>query len=234
MHDLSQLKIWAEAFRHNILALTNDLSLKDGRILDELLQCKCLTQDECDRVKERGTDSNQIRLLIVLIKDSSPVIVTKFLDILSAESAYTHLSECIHSTFEGLKETKMPRECVICFIQARVQLLDISDYLWQHDMISEMLYSDIVRYSHEGHVQKSLWKDIISYLNQHDDTEHVLNVLMAALGEKYDHIKVYLKDFPKKSLLKCVCCNRRGRKPYTAVNIVDTCSEGSTTSSRVN
>ena len=230
IHDLSPLAVWEEAIRQNIINIVRDLTPSD--ILDELYEQQCLTKDDMDTIKTRQTEDCKIRTLIVRIVNNSPEIVNKFINILAKKEAYQHLAKSIRETYEYVRVSKLQRECVICYIQSRVQLVDVADHLWQQKIIPFSMYTEIVNSSYLNDTSKSLWGKVLRLVNENKKREHARLVFERVVGNKYAHIKQYLKKLPKKQPLQCVCCKRRKLRLRRLVDILESCSEVSTTSSR--
>lgn len=231
MHDLSPMQDLSEALRQNIIDITENLSMRDGHALDLLFSKGCLSKNDCDRINARDTEQNQIRMLIVLIKDSSPEKIELFLDFLKSDPGYEHLYTKIIKSKTTIANSSKTPICLICFMKERVDLIDIADHLWKDKVISGTLYSDIVAHSTKCGMRQVFWPMVFECLNKYDDKENTVIVLEKALSGKHSHILQWLKDLPKHKPFQCCCIRRRKKKPRKDV-LRDTESEISTTSSK--
>lgn len=213
------------------LSISNfiDLYLPQDGLLDQLHELECLTEYEYNQIRAKPTSTDQVRLLIVRIKDSCPEIVDKFLKALKGNTNYNPLYTKVMRDLKEIEQKKSTAICVICYMMNSVYIPEIADFLWKENLISSPLYSDIVAQAPEVKSRQLVWDHIFDTLGKLKNRQLSIELLKEALGAKYSHIAEYLDHLPEHSPFSCCCCKRRPLRPRKDF-IRDSQSEYSTTS----
>lgn len=224
-NDVSQMQKFGDALKKNIELFKDNLCLSSDGLLDELLQSECLSQYEFEQIRSKTTNTEQVRMLIVRIKDSCPKIVETFLAILQKSPVYNHLYTKVKKDLESVERLETRATCVICYIMNCVYIPDIADFLWTENIISSPLYSDIVDQAPEVRSRHLVWLHIFENLHSLKDRKESVGLLKNALGEKYSHIAEHLDQLPSQSPFRCCCCKRRKLRPRSEVICESECSD---------
>lgn len=234
VNDMSEITKITEAIRMNVIDITESLSLDGGTFLDKLYQHGHLTHRDCQLISSRQTTVDKIRMLIIILKSSSPDVFKGFMSILESTPANNHLYEKIKKSLTEYQSPKTSAVCVICLMTNSVSESHVADLLWHEGILPNHLYDEIYFREQFGFFQRgSLWFEILNSLIKLD-MEVAVDVMRRALGKKYSHIGDMLQKMPRKSPFQCCCCKRRQKKAKLSDPrlSVDSPSEFSTTSSR--
>lgn len=227
--DMSKLLELQEALRRNMQLFYKDLDMNDIEFLDKLYEKECLTETEYEDIRSRKRNTDKSRLLFVKIKDSDPIIIESFLEILELTKAYNHLSIKVKETLQKIRaEDKNVIKCVICVIRECVDIHDVVDHLYKEEIISGCLYTDIAEEENLHGLRHYIWEKIFSALEE--DKTNGIKILKESLGVKYRHISTMLETIPSKDSLKCRCTKRRSLRTRPPEDAYASSTDVSTTS----
>ena len=232
VNDVSRMQSFGDALRQNIQLFQENLTLSSDGLLDVLLSNGCLNSSDYDQIRAKQTNTEQVRLLIVRIKDSCPESTDKFMVALKQNVAYTHLFNKMENDLSDIVNTKRNVICVICYMVATVLIDHVVDVLWQEGVIPDGMYSDLATHAPDLKKGELIWEHILLTLSVFESVDAAIDVLKRALDKKYSHIAFYLDKLPKQNPFGCCCCNRRKLRPRAAY-IRDSLSEISTTSTPI-
>lgn len=142
------------------------------------------------------------------MKARPPEVIVKFLDIVGKN--HPELPKCVYDSAETIEKENIQRpKCVICVIEASVDLKDIGDYLWESGIISDAIYDDICECEHFHTYRQLLWRNVLNTINNSEYLTEAKGILVKSLTSKYDHLIGLLEEIPEKQPLTCYCRIKR-------------------------
>lgn len=231
--DVSKLLHLPQALQKNINKFVDQLLVRSTSIPDDLIAEDCLSENECEVIRDKPSPKDQARMLIRKIQNRGPLVITKFLEIVGKN--HPELQQEVNSTLEKLvNEHKNKPMCVICVMKQTVDLKDIGDSLWSENIISNDVHGDIYDNPSVHNSRQIYWDHITNSVNSFEDPGVAFDILKRALEAKYKHIVEYLNQTSDKPPLSCFCCKpRRIRQRDRVLSDSGSQTEYSTTSSRI-
>ncbi|KAL3877100.1 hypothetical protein ACJMK2_034855 [Sinanodonta woodiana] len=192
-----------EVLRENISKFVNNLYINDMSLADELLENGCLTEDEYSILETKPSPNDKVRYLIRTMKRRAPKKIAKFVEILGKD--YPYLKDAVElSCIQKAKEKKVKGMCLYCKIKNSVDLRDIMDDLWRHNIIDDDLYDNIIDCNPLFINQSSFWERIFIHLNTSSVRVVAKGILIKSLESKYEHISKEMKGYEEETLI-CQC-----------------------------
>ncbi|XP_046379027.2 uncharacterized protein LOC124150886 [Haliotis rufescens] len=164
--------------RQNHLMLINNLDLKNGLLIDKLVQDDVLFQSDEETIRSHSTRKCQVRELVSRINRCDSDQFLKFKNHLSSE--YPHL-ECLSSA-EDKEKKKFREKCVVCNLTKIVDVHDIVDHMYQQKCIDSCTYETIWRRD----VSQAGWCRLLKGVTRSDSK--CTEALVAALSRKYPEL----------------------------------------------
>ncbi|XP_067672180.1 uncharacterized protein [Haliotis asinina] len=186
--------------RHNHLMLVSNLDLKNGLLIDRLVQDDVLFQSDEETIRSHSIRKCQVRELVSRINRCDSDQFMKFKEHLKAE--YPHLN-CRPST-ENNVETKIKENCVVCNLTDTVDVRDIVDHLYQQNCVDLCTYEAVWRNDNSEVGWRRLLKGMAG------NGSKCTSAMVSALSRKYPLLSQYVAC-AEGDVLTC-CCKQKKHK----------------------
>lgn len=191
-----------------------NLPFKECELADEVVKRGCITEDECNDIRQVSDRKTQVRNLLLLVKNRSYKTMENFL-----EAAKTHCPSIVEDIWDiycklvAKNRAFDERKCWLCKLKSYVDVKRVLDLLWSEGVLDEAVVHEINMSKEVVGRQDKHWEAILNEIANAEQPG--LKLLCEALEENghYTHISREIRNCPRRNdqFLSCMCY------PQTAV-----------------